>query len=53
MRLARDELFSASFILLPIANVLTGLGVEPGDRVAVEDPGSRGARDELAHWGLQ
>lgn len=21
--------------------------------VAVEDPGSRGARDELAHWGLQ
>ena len=23
------------------------------DRVAVEDPGSRGSRDELAHWGLR
>ncbi len=22
-------------------------------RIAVEDPGSRGARDELAHWGLR
>ena len=26
----------------------TGIG-----RIAVEDPGSRGARDELAHWGLR
>lgn len=25
----------------------------PGVRIAVEDPGSRGARDELAYWGLE
>lgn len=26
---------------------------EARPRIAVEDPGSRGARDELIHWGLQ
>jgi hypothetical protein len=31
-----------------------GIIVVAGQRaIAVEDPGSRGARDELAHWGLQ
>jgi GntR family transcriptional regulator/MocR family aminotransferase len=31
-----------------LARVLRGLG-----EIAVEDPGSRGARDELAYWGLR
>jgi GntR family transcriptional regulator/MocR family aminotransferase len=31
-----------------LAQVLRGLG-----EIAVEDPGSRGARDELAYWGLR
>ena len=31
-----------------------GIIVVAGPRaIAVEDPGSRGARNELAHWGLQ
>jgi GntR family transcriptional regulator/MocR family aminotransferase len=31
-----------------------GIIVVAGQRaIAVEDPGSRGARDELAQWGLQ
>jgi hypothetical protein len=30
-----------------------GIIVVAGRAIAVEDPGSRGARDELAHWGLQ
>jgi GntR family transcriptional regulator/MocR family aminotransferase len=33
-----------------LAQQLRAAGV---GRIAVEDPGSRGARDELAHWGLQ
>jgi GntR family transcriptional regulator/MocR family aminotransferase len=32
-----------------LAQVLRARG---HDHIAVEDPGSRGARDELAHWGL-
>jgi GntR family transcriptional regulator/MocR family aminotransferase len=33
-----------------LAQQLRAAGIS---RIAVEDPGSRGARDELAHWGLQ
>jgi GntR family transcriptional regulator / MocR family aminotransferase len=33
-----------------LAQVLHGVGQRA---IAVEDPGSRGARDELAHWGLR
>ncbi len=33
-----------------LAQVLRGRGQT---RIGVEDPGSRGARDQLAHWGLQ
>ncbi len=33
-----------------LAQTLRGSGA---DAVAVEDPGSRGARDELSHWGLR
>jgi GntR family transcriptional regulator/MocR family aminotransferase len=33
-----------------LAQQLRAAGI---NRIAVEDPGSRGARDELAHWGLQ
>jgi len=33
-----------------LAQTLRGSGA---DAVAVEDPGSRGARDELTHWGLR
>jgi GntR family transcriptional regulator / MocR family aminotransferase len=33
-----------------LAQVLRARGVE---RIAVEDPGSRGARDQVAHWGLR
>jgi GntR family transcriptional regulator / MocR family aminotransferase len=30
-----------------------GLLAGAGDEIAVEDPGSRGSRDELAYWGLR
>jgi GntR family transcriptional regulator / MocR family aminotransferase len=33
-----------------LARVLAGRGI---DRIAVEDPGSGGAREELAYWGLK
>ena len=33
-----------------LAQQLRATGIS---RIAVEDPGSRGARDELAHWGVQ
>jgi GntR family transcriptional regulator/MocR family aminotransferase len=33
-----------------LAQVLRGRGIEA---LAVEDPGSRGARDQVAHWGLR
>ncbi|MGS0685020.1 MocR-like pyridoxine biosynthesis transcription factor PdxR [Nakamurella sp. GG22] len=33
-----------------LAQTLYGRGVR---RIAVEDPGSRGAREEMAHWGLE
>ncbi len=33
-----------------LAQQLRAAGIS---HIAVEDPGSRGARDELAHWGLQ
>ena len=33
-----------------LAQQLRATGIS---RIAVEDPGSRGARDELAHWGLR
>ena len=33
-----------------LAQQLRAAGIS---RIAVEDPGSRGARDELAHWGLR
>jgi GntR family transcriptional regulator/MocR family aminotransferase len=33
-----------------LAQVLEARGI---DEIAVEDPGSRGARDQVAHWGLR
>jgi GntR family transcriptional regulator/MocR family aminotransferase len=36
-----------------IALLAQTLRAHGATRIAVEDPGSRGARDELAHWGLE
>lgn len=53
VRALPDEVLVVSGVAQALALTAQVL-VSRGERtVAVEDPGSRGARDELAHWGLQ
>ena len=47
------DLIVVSGVAQALALVSQVLHSRGRDRVAVEDPGSRGARDTLAHWGLQ
>ena len=53
LRVTPDELVVVAGVaqaLALLSQVLVSRGVREVD---VEDPGSRGARDELAHWGLR
>ena len=53
LRAAADDIIVVSGVaqaLALLARCLAGHGVT---RIAVEDPGSRGAREELEYWGLE
>src|SRR5690348_222353 len=53
LRAAPDDIIVVTGVaqaLALLARVLRAQGLE---EIAVEDPGSRGARDELAYWGLR
>jgi GntR family transcriptional regulator / MocR family aminotransferase len=49
VRAEPDDIIVVSGVAQALAMLARALGKA---KVAVEDPGSRGARDELAHWGL-
>ena len=48
-----DDLIVVAGVAQALALLAQTLRARGGTEVAVEDPGSRGTRDELAHWGLR
>ncbi|MFI7543975.1 PLP-dependent aminotransferase family protein [Actinoplanes sp. NPDC049599] len=48
-----DDLIVVNGVAQALALLSQTLRARGVSRVAVEDPGSRGTRDELAHWGLR
>ncbi|GAB7193134.1 PLP-dependent aminotransferase family protein [Kineococcus sp. NUM-3379] len=52
LRTGPDELLVVTGVAQALALLGQVLRARGHERVAVEDPGSRGARDQLAHWGL-
>jgi GntR family transcriptional regulator/MocR family aminotransferase len=48
-----DDLIVVNGVAQALALLSQTLRARGVTRVAVEDPGSRGTRDELAHWGLE
>lgn len=52
LRVGPDEIIVVSGVAQAMALVAQQLRRENIDTIAVEDPGSRGAVDELAYWGL-
>jgi GntR family transcriptional regulator / MocR family aminotransferase len=53
LRATADEIIIVSGVAQALALLARWLHAEGRTTVAVEDPGSRGARDELAYWGLR
>ncbi len=53
VRAAADDLIIVGGVAQALALLSQTLRAHGVDAVAVEDPGSRGTRDELAHWGLR
>ena len=53
LRAGPDEIIVVSGVAQAMALLAQQLHREGLDSIAVEDPGSRGAIDELAYWGLQ
>ncbi|MEV4756699.1 PLP-dependent aminotransferase family protein [Micromonospora sp. NPDC049559] len=53
VRAGADEIIIVAGVAQSLALLAQRLTAAGASRVAVEDPGSRGARDELAHWGLE
>jgi GntR family transcriptional regulator / MocR family aminotransferase len=53
VRAEADDIVVVAGVAQAIALFAQVLRNRGADSVAVEDPGSRGAQDELAHWGLR
>ena len=53
VRAGADDLIVVGGVAQALALLSQTLRARGVTQVAVEDPGSRGTRDELAHWGLQ
>jgi GntR family transcriptional regulator/MocR family aminotransferase len=53
LRAAPDDIIVVSGVAQAMALLAQQLRREGVDSIAVEDPGSRGALDEFAYWGLQ
>jgi GntR family transcriptional regulator/MocR family aminotransferase len=53
VRAGADDLIVVNGVAQALALLSQTLRAEGVTEVAVEDPGSRGTRDELAHWGLR
>jgi GntR family transcriptional regulator/MocR family aminotransferase len=52
LRASPDEIVVVAGVAQALALLAQTLRSRGHTRIAVEDPGSRGTRDELAHWGL-
>jgi len=52
LRASPDDIIIVAGVAQALALLGQVLGRQGTGRVAVEDPGSRGARDQLAYWGL-
>jgi GntR family transcriptional regulator/MocR family aminotransferase len=53
LRAAADDVIIVSGVAQALALLAQWLSAQGRTPVAVEDPGSRGAQDELAYWGLR
>ncbi len=53
LRAAAADIIVVAGVAQALALLAQELRSRGATRIAVEDPGSRGARDELAHWGLE
>jgi GntR family transcriptional regulator/MocR family aminotransferase len=53
LRAGADDVIVVSGVAQAMALLAQQLGRDGIDSIAVEDPGSRGAVDEFAYWGLQ
>jgi GntR family transcriptional regulator / MocR family aminotransferase len=53
LRTAPDDIIVVTGVAQALALLAQWLNAEGRTGIAVEDPGSRGARDELAYWGLR
>jgi GntR family transcriptional regulator / MocR family aminotransferase len=53
LRAAADDIIVVTGVAQALALVAHRLNAEGRHGIAVEDPGSRGAHDELAYWGLR
>ena len=53
LRAAADDVIIVSGVAQALALLAQWLSAEGRTSIAVEDPGSRGAHDELAYWGLR
>jgi GntR family transcriptional regulator / MocR family aminotransferase len=52
LRAAADDIIIVSGVAQALALLAQWLNAHGTSRIAVEDPGSLGSRDELAYWGL-
>ncbi len=53
LRAAPEDIIIVAGVAQALALLAQALPSGDGRAVAVEDPGSRGARDQLAHWGIR
>lgn len=53
LRTSPEDIIIVAGVAQGLALLAQGLRSRGQNRIAVEDPGSRGARDEVAHWGLE
>ena len=53
LRARPDDIIVVAGVAQAMALLAQRLRADGTTRIGVEDPGSRGARDELAHWGLR
>ena len=53
VRAGPDDLVIVAGVAQALALLAQTLRAAGHDSIAVEDPGSRGARDQVAHWGLR
>ncbi|MCZ2822790.1 MULTISPECIES: MocR-like pyridoxine biosynthesis transcription factor PdxR [unclassified Modestobacter] len=53
LRVAPEQLLVVSGVAQALALLAQTLRSRGADTIGVEDPGSRGAREEFAHWGLR